>query len=150
MTKMVKPVASGLPARWLLRARAKPGQSRHSSDHRARHPHRYVAIVTAVCMLPIGWVLGYFANTSGPARIYRRHHRRRRLCPLDEFLRLPPLWLHGRLDRFVRTARSQASVSCRDRRGFAPCHFWRRLVWAMRDETVNMKPYVLAEENKRY
>ena len=54
-------------------------------------------------MLPIGWVLGYFANSQRSRRASAHaRHRRRGLCRLDELLRFRGLRLHGGADRFVQ------------------------------------------------
>jgi len=54
-------------------------------------------------MVPIGWVLGYFANTSGlGSHVDHASDRGVSIVLFDELLRLGGLRLHGRPDWFVQ------------------------------------------------
>ncbi len=65
LLKLVKPVASGLAGAMAAARARKAGQADTLPITERDIPIGIVGIVTLVCMLPIGWVLGYFANTSG-------------------------------------------------------------------------------------
>src|SRR5690349_9919556 len=65
LLKLVKPVASGL-AGAMAASRARKAGKGHTLPITERDiPIGIVGLVTLLCMLPIGWLLGYFANTSG-------------------------------------------------------------------------------------
>src|SRR5437660_5282449 len=65
LLKLVKPVASGLAGAMAASRARKAGKADPLPSAERDIPIGIVAIVTLVCMLPIGWLLGYFANTSG-------------------------------------------------------------------------------------
>src|SRR3977135_361899 len=65
LLKLVKPVAKGLAGAMAASRARKAGQADTLPITERDIPIGIVGIVTLVCMLPIGWVLGYFANTSG-------------------------------------------------------------------------------------
>jgi putative OPT family oligopeptide transporter len=65
LIKLVKPVVSGLAGAMAANRARKAGQAHTLPITERDIPIGIVAIVTLVCMLPIGWVLAYFANTSG-------------------------------------------------------------------------------------
>jgi len=65
LVKLVKPVVSGLASAMAANRARKAGQSATLPITERDIPIGIVALVTLVCMLPIGWVLGYFANTGG-------------------------------------------------------------------------------------
>ena len=65
LLKLVKPVASGLAGAMAAARARKAGKADTLPITERDIPIGIVGIVTLVCMLPIGWVLGYFANTSG-------------------------------------------------------------------------------------
>ena len=65
LVKLVKPVVSGLAGAMAANRARKAGQAHTLPITERDIPIGIVAIVTLVCMLPIGWVLAYFANTSG-------------------------------------------------------------------------------------
>jgi putative OPT family oligopeptide transporter len=65
LLKLVKPVASGLAGAMAASRARKAGKADTLPITERDIPIGVVAIVTMVCMLPIGWLLGYFANTSG-------------------------------------------------------------------------------------
>src|SRR3977135_110376 len=65
LLKLVKPVASGLAGAMAASRARKAGKADTLPITERDIPIGIVGIVTLVCMLPIGWVLGYFANTSG-------------------------------------------------------------------------------------
>jgi putative OPT family oligopeptide transporter len=65
LLKLVKPVVSGLAGAMAANRARKAGQAHTLPITERDIPIGIVAIVTLVCMLPIGWVLAYFANSSG-------------------------------------------------------------------------------------
>ena len=120
LLKLVKPVASGLAGAMAASRARKAGKADTLPITERDIPIGIVGLVTLLCMLPIGWVLGYFANESGLgcARNHARD-RRRLLCLFDELLRLGGLRLHGRPDRFIQQPALWHRHSGRDRRGAA-------------------------------
>jgi putative OPT family oligopeptide transporter len=65
LLKLVKPVVSGLAGAMAANRARKAGQAHTLPITERDIPIGIVAVVTLVCMLPIGWVLAYFANSSG-------------------------------------------------------------------------------------
>ena len=65
LLKLVKPVAVGLAGAMAASRARKAGKADTLPITERDIPIGIVGLVTLVCMLPIGWVLGYFANTSG-------------------------------------------------------------------------------------
>jgi putative OPT family oligopeptide transporter len=65
LLKLVKPVASGLASAMAASRARKAGKADTLPITERDIPIGIVGIVTLICMLPIGWLLGYFANTSG-------------------------------------------------------------------------------------
>src|SRR6476646_3685699 len=65
LLKLVKPVASGLAGAMAASRARKAGKGDTLPITERDIPIGIVGVVTLVCMLPIGWLLGYFANTSG-------------------------------------------------------------------------------------
>jgi putative OPT family oligopeptide transporter len=65
LVKLVKPVVSGLASAMAANRARKAGQSATLPITERDIPIGIVGLVTLVCMLPIGWVLGHFANTGG-------------------------------------------------------------------------------------
>jgi putative OPT family oligopeptide transporter len=65
LLKLVKPVASGLAGAMAASRARKAGKADTLPITERDIPIGIVGLVTLVCMVPIGWVLGYFANTSG-------------------------------------------------------------------------------------
>ncbi len=65
LLKLVKPVARGLTGAMAASRARKAGQGDTLPITERDIPIGIVALVTLVCMLPIAWVLGYFANQSG-------------------------------------------------------------------------------------
>src|SRR3954469_6920389 len=65
LVKLVKPVVSGLASAMAANRARKAGKSATLPITERDIPIGIVGLVTLVCMLPIGWVLGYFANTGG-------------------------------------------------------------------------------------
>jgi putative OPT family oligopeptide transporter len=65
LIKLVKPVLSGLAGAMAANRARKSGQAHTLPITERDIPIGIVALVTLVCMLPIGWVLAYFANSSG-------------------------------------------------------------------------------------
>jgi putative OPT family oligopeptide transporter len=65
LIKLVKPVVSGLAGAMAANRARKAGQAHTLPITERDIPIGIVAIVTLVCMLPIAWVLAYFANSSG-------------------------------------------------------------------------------------
>jgi putative OPT family oligopeptide transporter len=65
LLKLVKPVASGLAGAMAASRARKAGKADTLPITERDIPIGIVGIVTLVCMLPIGWLLGYFANISG-------------------------------------------------------------------------------------
>jgi putative OPT family oligopeptide transporter len=65
LIKLVMPVVQGLASAMAANRARKAGQSATLPITERDIPIGIVGLVTLVCMLPIAWVLGYFANTSG-------------------------------------------------------------------------------------
>ncbi len=65
LLKLVKPVASGLAGAMAASRARKAGKADTLPITERDIPIGIVGLVTLLCMVPIGWVLGYFANTSG-------------------------------------------------------------------------------------
>src|SRR5437667_3037241 len=65
LLKLVKPVASGLASAMAASRARKAGKSDTLPITERDIPIGIVGLVTLVCMLPIGWLLGYFGNASG-------------------------------------------------------------------------------------
>jgi len=65
LLKLVKPVAKGLAGAMAASRARKAGKADTLPITERDIPIGIVGLVTLVCMLPIGWVLGYFANMSG-------------------------------------------------------------------------------------
>jgi putative OPT family oligopeptide transporter len=65
LLKLVKPVAVGLAGAMAASRARKAGKADTLPITERDIPIGIVGLVTLVCMLPIGWVLGYFANASG-------------------------------------------------------------------------------------
>jgi putative OPT family oligopeptide transporter len=65
LLKLVKPVVSGLASAMAASRARKAGQADTLPITERDIPIGIVGLVTLVCMLPIGWLLGNFANTSG-------------------------------------------------------------------------------------
>jgi putative OPT family oligopeptide transporter len=65
LLKLVQPVATGLAGAMAASRARKAGKADTLPITERDIPIGIVGLVTVVCMLPIGWVLGYFANTSG-------------------------------------------------------------------------------------
>jgi len=65
LLKLVKPVAVGLSGAMAASRARKAGKADTLPITERDIPIGIVGIITLFCMLPIGWVLGYFANTSG-------------------------------------------------------------------------------------
>src|SRR5438552_3551295 len=65
LVKLVKPVISGLASAMAANRARKAGKAATLPITERDIPIGIVGLVTLVCMLPIAWVLGYFANTSG-------------------------------------------------------------------------------------
>jgi len=65
LLKLVKPVASGLAGAMAASRARKAGKAETLPITERDIPIGIVGVVTLVCMLPIGWLLGYFANSSG-------------------------------------------------------------------------------------
>ena len=65
LLKLVKPVAVGLSGAMAASRARKAGKADTLPITERDIPIGIVGLVTLVCMVPIGWVLGYFANTSG-------------------------------------------------------------------------------------
>jgi putative OPT family oligopeptide transporter len=65
LVKLVKPVVSGLSSAMAANRARKAGQSATLPITERDIPIGIVGLVTLICMLPIGWVLGHFANTGG-------------------------------------------------------------------------------------
>ena len=120
LLKLVKPVVSGLAGAMAASRARKAGKADTLPITERDIPIGIVGLVTLVCMLPIGWVLGYFANEGGlGSHMIDAGHRRRGLCLSDELLRFGGLRLHGRLDRFIQQPALGHRHSGRDRRGVA-------------------------------
>ncbi len=65
LLKLVKPVATGLAGAMAASRARKAGKADTLPITERDIPIGIVGLVTLLCMVPIGWVLGYFANTSG-------------------------------------------------------------------------------------
>src|SRR6478736_3996990 len=65
LLKLVKPVASGLASAMAASRARKAGKADTLPITERDIPIGIVGLVTLVCMLPIGWLLGYFGNVSG-------------------------------------------------------------------------------------
>jgi putative OPT family oligopeptide transporter len=65
LLKLVKPVARGLAGAMAASRARKAGKADTLPITERDIPIGIVGLVTLVCMLPIAWLLGYFANTSG-------------------------------------------------------------------------------------
>src|SRR5450432_206138 len=65
LLKLVKPVASGLAGAMAASRARKAGKADTLPITERDIPIGIVGLITLACMLPIGWVLGYFANQSG-------------------------------------------------------------------------------------
>src|SRR5437660_9473469 len=65
LLKLVKPVASGLASAMAASRARKAGKSDTLPITERDIPIGIVGLVTLACMLPIGWLLGYFGTTSG-------------------------------------------------------------------------------------
>lgn len=65
LLKLVKPVVRGLAGAMAASRARKAGKADTLPITERDIPIGIVALVTLVCMLPIAWVLGYFANQSG-------------------------------------------------------------------------------------
>ena len=65
LVKLVKPVVQGLASAMAANRARKAGKAATLPITERDIPIGIVGLVTLVCMLPIAWVLGYFANTSG-------------------------------------------------------------------------------------
>ena len=65
LLKLVKPVVSGLAGAMAASRARKAGKADTLPITERDIPIGIVGIITLACMAPIGWVLGYFANTSG-------------------------------------------------------------------------------------
>ncbi|HEY3600792.1 MAG TPA: oligopeptide transporter, OPT family [Chthoniobacterales bacterium] len=65
LAKLVKPVLQGLAGAMAASRTRKAGQADTLPITERDIPIGIVALVTLACMVPIAWVLGYFANTSG-------------------------------------------------------------------------------------
>src|SRR5437660_7159639 len=65
MLKLVKPVASGLASAMAASRARKAGKAATLPITERDIPIGIVGIVTLICMLPIGWLLGYFGTSSG-------------------------------------------------------------------------------------
>jgi putative OPT family oligopeptide transporter len=65
LLKLVKPVAQGLAGAMAASRARKAGKADTLPITERDIPIGIVGVVTLVCMLPIGWLLGYFGNISG-------------------------------------------------------------------------------------
>src|SRR5881296_1796195 len=65
LLKLVKPVASGLASAMAASRARKAGKADTLPITERDIPIGIVGLVTLLCMLPIGWLLGYFGNSSG-------------------------------------------------------------------------------------
>ena len=65
LLKLVKPVASGLASAMAASRARKAGKADTLPITERDIPIGIVGLVTLACMLPIGWLLGYFGNASG-------------------------------------------------------------------------------------
>ncbi len=65
LLKLVKPVTSGLAGAMAASRARKAGKADTLPITERDIPIGMVGLVTLLCMLPIGWLLGYFGNSSG-------------------------------------------------------------------------------------
>lgn len=65
LLKLVKPVVQGLAGAMAANRARKAGRADTLPITERDIPIGIVGLITLLCMLPIGWVLGFFANTSG-------------------------------------------------------------------------------------
>ncbi len=65
LIKLVKPVAQGLAGAMAANRARKAGKADTLPITERDIPIGIVGLITLLCMLPIGWVLGSFANSSG-------------------------------------------------------------------------------------
>src|SRR5438105_10898663 len=65
LLKLVKPVARGLASAMAASRARKAGRADTLPITERDIPIGIVGVVTLICMLPIGWLLGYFGNSSG-------------------------------------------------------------------------------------
>jgi len=65
LAKLVKPVVVGLTGAFAANRARKAGKAHTLPITERDIPIGIVGLVTLLCMVPIAWVLGYFANTSG-------------------------------------------------------------------------------------
>src|SRR5246127_31766 len=65
LLKLVKPVASGLTGAMAASRARKAGKADTLPITERDIPIGIVGLATLICMLPIGWLLGYFGNASG-------------------------------------------------------------------------------------
>jgi uncharacterized oligopeptide transporter (OPT) family protein len=65
LLKLVKPVAQGLAGAMAASRARKAGKADTLPITERDIPIGIVGIITLACMLPIGWLLGYFGNASG-------------------------------------------------------------------------------------
>ena len=65
LLKLVKPVASGLAGAMAASRARKAGKADTLPITERDIPIGIVGVVTLVCMVPIGWLLGYFGTSSG-------------------------------------------------------------------------------------
>jgi putative OPT family oligopeptide transporter len=65
LLKLVKPVASGLAGAMAASRARKAGQADTLPITERDMPIGIVGLVTLICMVPIGWLLGWFGNSSG-------------------------------------------------------------------------------------
>jgi putative OPT family oligopeptide transporter len=65
LLKLVKPVASGLASAMAASRARKAGKTDTLPITERDIPIGIVGLVTLACMLPIGWLLGYFGNKTG-------------------------------------------------------------------------------------
>ncbi len=65
LLKLVKPVAQGLAGAMAASRARKAGKADTLPITERDIPIGIVAVITLVCMAPIGWLLGYFGNSSG-------------------------------------------------------------------------------------
>jgi len=72
LLKLVKPVASGLASAMAASRARKAGKADTLPITERDIPIGMVGLVTLACMLPIGWLLGYFATQAASARISQR------------------------------------------------------------------------------
>ena len=65
LVKLVKPVAQGLAGAMAASRARKAGKADTLPITERDIPIGIVGVITLACMLPIGWLLGYFGNASG-------------------------------------------------------------------------------------